>query len=447
MSLSPFLVIPGLTCLFWALAHSLLARRTATHRILMTLLLTLFLTAAGDVMIGTLMQSEAVAHAVVQLFAPAALPLSCMYFAQLYRQDSKFQSLELLWTALPVMLFTADIILISMNGLEATDALQKRLHAKGLPEEQLFRNNIEHAYYVWTVIIFRLVMIAEIVYALSFCALQASRLHFRLSNLSGFFFRGRSIRALELQMNIALLVIIILMAKLFIHKTISFLYPGWSLVFALLLSVLYFFFGYFALFGAREFITLKDLFTAIRFNYTPATQARVAEDVILDMSDSLSGESLTHVITRLDTQVGGVLEGGTGRPDAPSLASAIFTAVSKSWEENSLLTRFQHLMLDEELFLHPGLTLADVADRLDTNKTYVSKMVNETYNLGFPEVLNILRVDYAQKYIRDHADASQEAIAKACGFLSAPSFNSTFKRITGYTPKVWAARKASSTGH
>ena len=43
-------------------------------------------------------------------------------------------------------------------------------------------------------------------------------------------------------------------------------------------------------------------------------------------------------------------------------------------------------------------------------------------------------------YIRAHTDANQEEIAKACGFLSASSFNSTFKRITGYTPKVWAAR-------
>ena len=71
----------------------------------------------------------------------------------------------------------------------------------------------------------------------------------------------------------------------------------------------------------------------------------------------------------------------------------------------------------------------DVADRLHTN-----------YNLGFPELLNILRVDYAEQYIRAHTDANQEEIAKACGFLSASSFNSTFKRITGYTPKVWAAR-------
>ena len=70
-------------------------------------------------------------------------------------------------------------------------------------------------------------------------------------------------------------------------------------------------------------------------------------------------------------------------------------------------------------------------------------MVNQTYNLGFPEVLNILRVDYSQQYMRSHPMASQEEIAKACGFLSASSFNGTFKRITDVTPKVRASRSSS----
>ena len=94
-------------------------------------------------------------------------------------------------------------------------------------------------------------------------------------------------------------------------------------------------------------------------------------------------------------------------------------------------------MMDEELFLHPRLTLNDVADRLNTNKTYVSKMVNNTYNLGFPELINTLRVDYAEQYILNHREAKQNEIAERCGFLSASSFNNTFKKVTGMTPKVW----------
>ena len=105
------------------------------------------------------------------------------------------------------------------------------------------------------------------------------------------------------------------------------------------------------------------------------------------------------------------------------------------------MSRFQQLMKEEQLYLKPGLSLGDVAERLGSNKTYISKMVNNTYNMGFPELLNVLRVDYAQHYIVLHKDAKQDQIAEACGFFSASSFNNTFKRVTGMTPKMWLATR------
>ena len=54
-------------------------------------------------------------------------------------------------------------------------------------------------------------------------------------------------------------------------------------------------------------------------------------------------------------------------------------------------------------------------------------------------MITILRVDYAEQYILSHREARQDEIAEACGFLSASSFNTTFKKVTGMTPKVWIA--------
>jgi AraC-like DNA-binding protein len=181
----------------------------------------------------------------------------------------------------------------------------------------------------------------------------------------------------------------------------------------------------------------------MRYNYTEENQAQVTEDIIMDLARDLNGESLTRVLARLGTQTGASPRKATRAADTPSLTSAIFSSAADTQGHESLATRFQHLMQVKRLFLQPGLTLSDVADELGTNKTYVSKMVNNTYNLGFPELLNIMRVDYACEYIRRHPEASQEEIARACGFFSASSFNGTFKRITGFTPKVWAARKDS----
>ena len=80
-----------------------------------------------------------------------------------------------------------------------------------------------------------------------------------------------------------------------------------------------------------------------------------------------------------------------------------------------------------------------MAEQLSSNKTYVSKLVNNNYNLGFPELINTLRINYAEQYIINHREARQDEIATACGFLSASSFNTIFKKVKGITPKVWIA--------
>ena len=95
------------------------------------------------------------------------------------------------------------------------------------------------------------------------------------------------------------------------------------------------------------------------------------------------------------------------------------------------------LMLREQVFREPGLTLTGLAGRMHTNKTYVSRLVNNTYGMAFPDLLDSLRTEYAKKYILAHPGARQAEIAAASGFSGASAFNSTFKRITGMTPGEW----------
>ena len=91
------------------------------------------------------------------------------------------------------------------------------------------------------------------------------------------------------------------------------------------------------------------------------------------------------------------------------------------------------------MFLQPQLTVTNIADRLGTNKTYISKLVNSAYKMPFPDFINSLRVDYAQRFIINHRDATQAEVAKASGFTSASALNNTFKKVTGLTPKIWLA--------
>ena len=436
---------PGLIFLYWAAVHSLLASRTKTFRVLIWSMLTIFFTATGDLILSDLVKSEAISILVIELMTPAIIPLNCIYFAQL-SGNYRHRPYQTLWVVLPVILFTAALMITSIYGVSNTNDFLERLHA-GYTGDALFYNGTEKTYYFWTVIVFNWVMAIETLILFTHFVLMHIRFHFRPSHWIDFLFKGRRMRVLEIQITLSIFTIVGLGLKIFLHTVLYNASQVYMDILVHIIIILDFFFGFFALFSAKEFISIPDIRTAFRYNYSEVNASAMAEEVISDMVGQLHGESLTHVLSRLEVQAGVESPGRTigNKSKAMSLTSAVLGPAAMPKDEDNLLSRFQHLMMEEQLFLQPSLTLSDVAERLHSNKTYVSKMVNRTYNLGFPEVLNILRVDYAEQFIRKHLDATQEEIARACGFLSASSFNSTFKRITGFTPKVWAARVSSNT--
>lgn len=193
---------------------------------------------------------------------------------------------------------------------------------------------------------------------------------------------------------------------------LSLKWPGASWAMCPLLLIL----GFFLLFSTDEPLGWKDLGAVMRYNAAPE-----AASVVEEQEEEPKVEAAPEA------------------EEEPEVAETPVMSVPllEDGDENSLLSRFQHLLLEERIFLQPGITLTEVAEKLHSNKTYVSKMVNENYKVGFPELINTLRIDYAEEYILSHRDARQEEIARECGFLSASTFNNTFKIITGMPPKQW----------
>ncbi len=106
----------------------------------------------------------------------------------------------------------------------------------------------------------------------------------------------------------------------------------------------------------------------------------------------------------------------------------------------NLLPRLVALVEDERLFLQPELTLNDIALKLKSNRTYVSHIINTSFQCTFYEFINRKRIDYAKELITQKPGLSQEQMAEQSGFASTSTFSRVFKKQTGSTFSEW--RKA-----
>ncbi len=90
----------------------------------------------------------------------------------------------------------------------------------------------------------------------------------------------------------------------------------------------------------------------------------------------------------------------------------------------------------DKIYLNPSLTLDFIAKELDTNRSYVSQVINECFESNFYNLINKYRIDEAVKMLQDEkfSNYSIEGVANSCGFASRSSFSSSFKKFTGKNP-------------
>lgn len=102
---------------------------------------------------------------------------------------------------------------------------------------------------------------------------------------------------------------------------------------------------------------------------------------------------------------------------------------------NDLMMRFTTLMMEQKLFCDPSITVGGVAETLATNRTYLSRAINESTGKTFTQVVNEYRIREAIARITDlEANIPLKQICFDVGFSALSTFYSTFQTITGMTP-------------
>jgi tetratricopeptide (TPR) repeat protein len=120
----------------------------------------------------------------------------------------------------------------------------------------------------------------------------------------------------------------------------------------------------------------------------------------------------------------------------PKLKPSAILQQPEAEMNKDLMVRLEALLNHEKIYLNEDLSLAETARKLNTNTTYLSRLINEQYQVNFSTFLNRFRIQEAKKMILDDKfnNYSMEGIAKSSGFRSKSTFNQVFKNSTGMTP-------------
>lgn len=106
----------------------------------------------------------------------------------------------------------------------------------------------------------------------------------------------------------------------------------------------------------------------------------------------------------------------------------------KLWKQ-----KIQDLIENEKIFKNPELTIVDLANKLETTISVISKTINQGYGINFNDFINNYRIEAIKKSFEngEHKKSTLLGIAFDCGFNSKATFNRSFKKNTGFTPKEY----------
>lgn len=97
------------------------------------------------------------------------------------------------------------------------------------------------------------------------------------------------------------------------------------------------------------------------------------------------------------------------------------------------------IMNDSNVFCDPDFSLSKLSEMVGTNFTYISWIINNSFNKNFSTFINEYRIREACRMFAslEYKKYSIESVATMVGFKSKGSFNPIFKEIIGVTPSFY----------
>ena len=167
-----------------------------------------------------------------------------------------------------------------------------------------------------------------------------------------------------------------------------------------------------------KFVSLSLTLNLVIIGYFGLRQATIFVDI---EQKKLVSEQITRVPAEID-----------GKLAKKYKKSGLTKQQSKQYAD-----MLQEYMKRKKPYLENKLTLKQLSESLRISTNHLSQIINEQLNCSFFDFINEYRVEDIKQKLenKEYENFTILALAYECGFNSKSSFNSTFKRFTGCTPK------------
>lgn len=106
--------------------------------------------------------------------------------------------------------------------------------------------------------------------------------------------------------------------------------------------------------------------------------------------------------------------------------------------ETNYFGGIEYLMQTEGVYRQNDLTIERLAERLDTNRTYISRAINQQAGKTFSSYVNSYRIDEAVRRLSDvDDDTPLKALAQMLGYNHLQTFYTSFQSAIGMPPSKY----------
>jgi len=388
--------LPFSVCAVWCLLILFKGRKSLSDRLIMWvmgLLAFSFFCGSYHMDPNPVFTRLAIYDVILQFSSLAVFPIICLYIRSCY-EDYNITWVPYLSTIPSLVMFAVSVILTLVIGLDRCAYITQLFYSGSIARSML--SPIENLYYTFVFQVYYVIFFISLSVSLVYVFAKLFSGKFKFKHITAFFRGEKSSFVANVVCFFFVIYFVLWGVSLVFNSVFLNQLSIWSTLWSLVAAVIMFLIG-----------------------YVTAVPALPGGYINLDR--------LRHPFHGMKQSTQEFLQGIDSGPMAGAATSGY----------DKLMDAFKQYMVKEQGFLNPNLTIEEISRILNTNRTYVSKLVNLYYGMPFRDYLNSLRMNYAKQLMTDEPDASLEYIAVKSGFQSSTQFIRKFRETEGVTPTVW----------